>query len=273
MRDYLLIGLLLSSLAAGEGLAEDVLYNGIALPDPWPPKVGPLTRDPLATPPYLASPPAVIPIDVGRQLFVDDFLVEQTNLARTHHQAQYHPASPVLTPEKACEGVGGGARRIGAGVFSDGVWYDPADKRFKAWYWGGSISNEPLGYCTCYATSRDGIHWEKPDLDVVPGTNIVLPDEKGFRRNSSVVWLDLEEKNPARRFKMFRNAGREESVENATRFSHRIRVSTSSDGIHWTLAGESEACGDRSTVYYNAFRRRWVYGLREGENAVSRCRG
>ena len=33
-------------------------------------------------PPYLVSPPAVIPIDVGRQLFVDDFLIEQTTLTR-----------------------------------------------------------------------------------------------------------------------------------------------------------------------------------------------
>jgi hypothetical protein len=45
-----------------------VLYNGIALPDVWPPKVAELTREPLAPPPYLQAPPAVIPIDVGRQL-------------------------------------------------------------------------------------------------------------------------------------------------------------------------------------------------------------
>ncbi len=35
------------------------------------------------TVPYLQSPPSLIPIDVGRQLFVDDFLIEKTDLERT----------------------------------------------------------------------------------------------------------------------------------------------------------------------------------------------
>ena len=108
----------------------ETLYNGIVLPDQWPPAVSELTRAPLDTPPYLATPPAVIPIDVGRQLFVDDFLVETTTLARTLHQPQYHPGNPVLRPEKHWE-TGPLARTM---VFSDGVWYDPADKLFKAWY-------------------------------------------------------------------------------------------------------------------------------------------
>jgi hypothetical protein len=41
-------------------------------------------KDPTA-PPYLTSPPEVIPIDVGRQLFVDDFLIAETTLKRTFH--------------------------------------------------------------------------------------------------------------------------------------------------------------------------------------------
>ena len=36
-------------------------------------------------PPYLVDPPAVIPIDVGRQLFVDDFLIQSTSLTRRFH--------------------------------------------------------------------------------------------------------------------------------------------------------------------------------------------
>ncbi len=40
------------------------------------------------TVPYLQSPPSVIPIDVGRQLFVDDFLIEKTDLERTFHAAE-----------------------------------------------------------------------------------------------------------------------------------------------------------------------------------------
>lgn len=268
-------GLLAACVAwgmVGMSLAGETLYNGIVLPAEWPPKVATLSRAPPAPPPYLAAPPAVVPIDVGRQLFVDDLLIEQTTLTRTCHLAQYHPASPVLVPEKPWEGRRDGTRRVGAGVFSDGVWYDPADKLFKAWYWGGSLAREALGYCTCLATSRDGVHWEKPAFDVVPGTNVVLEDEADRRRNSCTVWMDLDDANPSRRFKMFRVATHEETVEKAVSMRHSIRVSVSPDGIHWTFAGDTDATGDRSTVFYNAFRKVWVYGIRTGTKEVSRCR-
>ena len=56
------------------------LYNGIVLPQEWPPKIDPNDPNPIPAP-YLqaANIPKVIPIDLGRQLFVDDFLIESTN--------------------------------------------------------------------------------------------------------------------------------------------------------------------------------------------------
>jgi hypothetical protein len=65
------------------------------------------------------------------------------------------------------------------------------------WYLVGESAS------TGYATSRDGIRWNKPSLDVRPPTNIVQPGG----RDSSTVWLDSEEKDPMRRFKMFRVIG------------------------------------------------------------------
>ena len=104
------------SLSATQPAAEgELLYNGIRLPTPFPPRIKDVPRDSI-TPAYLTTPPAVIPIDVGRQLFVDDFLVERTTLTRTHHRPNYHARNPVLT---------------GGMVFSDGVWYDPQDRVFK----------------------------------------------------------------------------------------------------------------------------------------------
>jgi len=48
--------------------SAETLYNGIVLPREWPPRFSDyptsVERDP-AIPPYLGSPPAVIPIDVG----------------------------------------------------------------------------------------------------------------------------------------------------------------------------------------------------------------
>ncbi|MHC4690972.1 MAG: hypothetical protein ACYS5F_15300 [Planctomycetota bacterium] len=68
----ILISIVLMVLA-GLVNAGEILYNGIVLPDEWPPRTYEMTREPMPVP-YLENPPEDIPIDVGRQLFVDDFL-------------------------------------------------------------------------------------------------------------------------------------------------------------------------------------------------------
>lgn len=135
------------------------LYNGIVLPEKWPPDYGEITRDPMPVP-YLAHRPAVIPIDVGRQLFVDDFLIETTTLRRTFHQPEYCAENPVIR----CDRPGDYKA-----LFSGGAWYDPADNLFKIWYSGGEST-------LLYATSSDGIHWEKPRWNQ-PGATSDLPRE------------------------------------------------------------------------------------------------
>ncbi|MDA7874965.1 hypothetical protein N9239_00805 [bacterium] len=121
------------------------LYNGIVLPEKWPPHYGEISRDPMPVP-YLTDPPAVIPIDVGRQLFVDDFLIETTTLSRTFHQAEYCAENPVIRCDKLGDYLT---------PFSGGAWYDPDDNLFKIWYSGGENT-------VLYATSKDGIHWKTP---------------------------------------------------------------------------------------------------------------
>ena len=229
----------------------EVLYNGIALPSPWPPYQRTLDRHP-EEPPYLLHPPAVVPIDVGRQLFVDDFLVEECELDRSYHAAEYVDANPVLTPATEWDKRDEPAERTNipprpsAMPFSDGVWFDPSDGQFKLWYTAG------YGRATCYAESADGLAWHRPALDVVPGTNIVLNEP----RDSTTVWLDHEEPNPRMRFKlsMFRSDGR------------RLWHYASPDGIHWTPAGFGGPSGDRSTMFYNAFRKVWVHSLRQSDD-------
>ena len=48
---------------------REVLYNGIVLGRPWPPQYRFVSPTPI-TPPYLADPPTVIDIDVGRHLLL-----------------------------------------------------------------------------------------------------------------------------------------------------------------------------------------------------------
>ncbi len=229
----------------------EVLYNGISLPSPWPPYRRQLERE-LEFPPYLQKPPAVIPIDVGRQLFVDDFLIEESNLDRSFHSATYIEGNPILAPATEWDkrDIGSGAGRPPrptAMPFSDGVWFDPADRKFKIWYTAG------YGRATCYAESHDGLAWVRPPLDVIPGTNIVLDEI----RDSSTVWLDRDEPNPHLRYKM---------VLFLQNIRH-LRQFVSPDGIHWTPAGLAGPSGDRTTLFYNPFRKKWVYSLRDHQGS------
>src|ERR1700676_1036449 len=83
----------------------------------------------------LASKNDPIRIDVGRQLFVDDFLIAETSLRRTFHKPRVHEASPILKPETALE-MHNGYCPV-ACPFQDGVFYDSKDRLFKMWYHAG----------------------------------------------------------------------------------------------------------------------------------------
>ena len=112
---------------------ERILYNGIKLPTAWPPVrsyVADLENgmDPF----YLHQKPDTINISVGRQLFVDDFLIAQTSMVRNYHYADYHFSNPVVKPDQNWEKLGSNGSEFAA-PFSDGIWYDELENKFKMW--------------------------------------------------------------------------------------------------------------------------------------------
>ncbi len=117
----------------------------------------------------------------------------------------------------------------------------------RAWYMAG------YGRGTALAVSEDGVNWEKPDFGVVPGSNVVQTDP----RDSSTVWLDASDPNPRQRYKMWRSHGENKQFGLSLHFSE--------DGIHWgPRVLRTGSAGDRSTVFWNPFRKVWVYSLRHG---------
>lgn len=223
------------------GFAE-TLPNGIELPALWPPlrsAADVASMEPMPVP-YLKLPPETVRVHAGRQLFVDDFLIAENSLTRTFHQPVYHPQCPVFQPETALEKTHAAA----AAPFSDGVWYDSRESLFKMWYRAGSDH-------TCLAVSKDGVHWDRPELPLLPGTNAVL---KGAR-DAATVWLDHEAKNPEERFKM--------AVARTRKSPYHLAMRVSADGRSWSderaVSGPS---WDRSTIFWNPFRRVWVASVR-----------
>ena len=239
-RTALLI-LLVGAVGAQSG---DVLYNGIELPDEWPPRDVSFSRiqagDPPPPPPYLAAPPELIPIDVGRQLFVDDFLIEQTSLKRAFHRPEYYEGNPILKPDMPWETHS----RLGPMLapFSGGVFWDPSDGIFKMWHMSG------YNYFAGLSHSRDGLNWTRPKLGVKGDSNIIAIPNNELHG----VWLDLEEKDPERRYKMVWHRSGDYSA------------AVSSDGVHWNRLKKLGRSGDRCSLGYNPFRGVWIYSLRHG---------
>lgn len=256
-------GLVLCGIPA-EAKSGDVLYNGIQLPEQWPPRYAEPDSAALMPVPYLENKPSVIPVNVGRQLFVDNFLISETNLTPVYHTPDFYVGNPVLGPTAEWENTTEGAPY--AAPFSDGIWYDEKEGKFKMWYLAGAGSihkQDKQTFYTGYAESTDGEHWVKPELELVKGTCLV----DTANRDAATIWLDRKEKDPAKRYKMF-------NVERRpTDRRWQFILKYSPDGIHRSEGvAQSGDLYDRSSVFYNPFRDVWCLSMRYGTKVSSRSR-
>ena len=235
--------------SAGDGgeapaCAGQLLENGICLPAVWPPPAN-FTAE-LQTPPYLLEPPAVINISRGRQLFVDSFLIAETNAATSFHEGDYAAENPVLSPDQPWEKTPATATSPAGGTampFSGGSWY--FNESFHIWYNCGTHENRSDNISnTCYATSVDGRKWTKPRFN--QGTNAV----KGSgRHDGNTVWLDRRESDPARRFKIA-------EVRKEQQYQHYTLLQ-SATGLEWeVIKNRTGPIQDRSTFFFEPLRGR-----------------
>ena len=162
------------------------------------------------------------------QLFLDDVMVaERVNVTSTMHPPRKFDGNPVLMPKP---GVEDGALLYGT-VLRD------ESRLFRMWYATGRVGTK-TSWALAYATSKDGIRWKKPDLDVMPKrdnpANIVVahPHIKNYGEPFSVI-LDRRDPDPNRRYKLV--------YRYLTPLPEMKALGTttavSPDGIHWTPAG------------------------------------
>ena len=250
--------------SAVAAFGQTTLYNGIELPKQWPPRYEePTVAAPMDVP-YLEHKPEIIVINTGRQLFVDDFLIESTTMTPNYHSAVYYDGNPILEPSEEWEKTRDGAPY--AAPFSDGIWFDETDNTYKMWYLaGGGLLHKQSNqtFYTCYAQSEDGIHWSKLLTDVYPHTNIV----DTMDRDAATIWLDKHETDPSKRYKMFNVYRR------PTDRRWQFVLKYSPDGIHWgNGVAQSVDIYDRSSAFYNPFRGVWALSMRYSTPVSSRSR-
>ncbi len=225
------------------------LYNGIEMPSVLSNHIDMVSNKPMPVP-YLENPPKIIEIDIGRQLFIDDFLIEKTDMVREFHKPQKYEGNPILKPETKLEKTSRFKNNPVAAPLSGSILWNPEKQIFQMWYEAGHVTS------LAYAESKDGLNWTRPNLHIEEGTNRVLPKE--FEPDSWTVFNDFYETDPSKKFKMFFR-----SHDWAER---RAMMATSPDGINWTAKKEMGICGDRSTMTYNPFRKKWVVSIRFSSN-------
>ncbi len=191
------------------------------------------------------------PMKRARFLLLDSRIIESTDNAKlTLGKTVKSKHNPLMAEDKPWE------KRFD-NLYAN-VLYDEEDKLYKCWYSPFIVDNSAKGMtldqrrkkryrpprgremAICYAVSKDGIKWEKPELGLV--------EFEGSKQNNIVwrgphgagVFKDLRDPDPARRYKtLFKG--------------RRISVAFSADGIHWGKAipcPEVDVAGD---THNNAF--------------------
>lgn len=156
-------------------------------------------------------------------LFADNHAVaSKENVSRTYHAFEKHTENPILPADKAWEG---------STVYLYGTVL-PAESGngYRMWYHAWADGE----YRMLYATSTDGIHWNKPPLGLVEyqgsTENNILFHRTHENHNPQIIHTPWE-KDPARHYKLiYYEYGR--TPPNFTTSGYLGM--TSPDGIHWT---------------------------------------
>jgi len=97
----------------------------------------------------------------------------------------------------------------------------PPEKRGEVKY--GATPTREMGLC--YAVSRDGIRWEKPDLGIIDYGGSTANNLVWRGNHGAGIMKDSVEKDPTRRYKLI-------SGEQTPGKPRRFQVAFSPDGIH-----------------------------------------
>jgi len=171
------------------------------------------------------------PIPVGSQriLFVDDVLIDrQSGTALQPHDPQAREV--ILTCDAPWEG------NISAyyTFFED-------DGLFRVYYRGSHFDKKPLHEVTCYAESKDGLHWVKPQLGLF---------ELNGSKENNIIWMSSENDYTTHNFTPFKDLNPDCPVESrykalaGEKHSGGLWAFKSSDGIHWSLLHPSPVITD-----------------------------
>lgn len=156
----------------------------------------------------------------NKYLFIDTSAIESLErVSRLVHPAVKCVDNPIPL-DKPWEQLTG-ANTWAMGIYT--VLFDTEEQIYKMWYgvYGEPLANGGDNIVTLYATSPDGINWNKPELGLFEYNGSINNNIIGYTRFGH-VFKDYNEADPERRYKAFGGS------------PDGPCVYFSPDGIHWT---------------------------------------
>ncbi len=188
------------------------------------------------------------------QLFIDDYLIaSKKGVVRRYHPFEKRKGGPLLVVDRPWETDVVNACAVLPGEDGTG---------FRMWYycWTEDKSNKKKGRGSfmCYATSKDGIQWEKPNLGLYewtgggPGTE--TKDNNIIPNGCSSVMFTPWEKDPNKRYQGV---------------GGMYHAYSSPDGLHWKQESKESIVsgGDTSHFYWDPHTKRFRCHVKGGGNA------
>ena len=201
------------------------------------------------------------PINIGSrlELMVDDYLIERISGGAELRLHRPEQREVVFTCDKPWEGDCSGL----AVYIQDGDTY-------RMYYCAGRWPLQRTNFC--YAQSKDGIQWTRPELGLVEfdgskKNNIMLPGEGG---NLFVPFKDANPNSkPEEQYKALGHLGEP---------AHGLYAYVSADGIHWRRTRDEPVItkgkfDTQNVAFWDTLRGRYVAFVREMRGPSNEIRG
>lgn len=170
------------------------------------------------------------------QLFLDDHVIaSKANIVRTYHPFEKHAGNPIMVVDQPWE------HNV---INCTTVLPDEDGSGFRMWYYCWTHKSDPDRGHSLYATSKDGIHWEKPKLGLHPW-KVDGSTNNNFVGAGGSILHTPDDPVPAQRYKAISPG--------------KYMFSTSPDGLRWEPLSKEQifSAGDTGHVMWDPLTKKY----------------
>ena len=177
-----------------------------------------------------STTPEPLPLGTRRQLLFDQMFLEESRGVTLRVNRPVQESEPVLVADKPWEHQTGAYHTV---LLDNG--------KFRMWYDATTLdqNGREARRLLCYAESKDGIRWEKPELGLISfdgsrANNIVAPPRPGASQQGATVFRD-DRAPPSERYKLWTKYQPRNDPEGPDTARRGLWAMVSPDGLRWKM--------------------------------------